>query len=70
MSAFDAVVTLLRTARAKKHAVELYQALCDLSEDTQHSHHLCGDPDCPVIKARRVIDLVEGRTDQPDEGLL
>lgn len=46
------------TANAKRHAVELYEALKDLVEDTQHVNHNCGDRDCPVRKALRVLNKV------------
>ena len=34
---------------------ELLEALRDLLADTQHADHFCGDPTCPVAKARAAI---------------
>lgn len=35
---------------------ELEKALKNLLEDTQHSEHYCGDEDCPVAVAKRVLN--------------
>lgn len=35
--------------------VDLREALRALLEDTQHSDHNCGDPDCPVDQARQLL---------------
>lgn len=37
-------------------APDLIDALEALLEDTQHAEHDCGDPDCPVRKARAALE--------------
>lgn len=51
--------------RAKRRSSELLSALKDLLEDTQHSTHNCGDPDCCVAVARRLVAEIEGTVRPP-----
>lgn len=41
--------------RAAAKIEQLQEALRALLEDTQHSDHNCGDPDCPVDAARQLL---------------
>lgn len=46
--------------RAKRRAGELLDALKGLLEDTQHAEHSCGDSDCCVAVARKLVNEIEG----------
>lgn len=39
---------------------ELVEALKNLLNDTQHSEHFCGDPNCPVANAIAALAKAEG----------
>lgn len=39
---------------------ELAEALKNLLNDTQHSEHFCGDPNCPVANAIAALAKAEG----------
>ena len=49
-------------ASADDVTAELLAALKGLLADTQHSKHNCGDDDCPVDIARKVVAKAEART--------
>lgn len=52
--------TSLIEVKARKYALTLFNALCDLLEDTQHDEHHCGgDLNCPVEQARAAVRLVD-----------
>lgn len=38
---------------------EAREALHNLLQDTQHKNHDCGDRDCPVLEARRVLKQLD-----------
>jgi hypothetical protein len=40
----------------KRRVIALEDALRDLLDDTQHSEHDCSDVDCPVSRARKLLD--------------
>ena len=48
-------------ARARKRSAELYVALKELLEDSQHVDHDCGDDPkgCCILRARKLIESLE-----------
>lgn len=61
MNRVEMVAMLISHARARRRGVELFDALKNLLEDTQHSGHHCGDADCPVLVARQLVREIEGQ---------
>lgn len=53
------LATSVIEARARKYALTLFNALCDLLDDTQHAEHRCGEVECPVAQAQAAVRLVD-----------
>ena len=60
----DMEETRQRAEQAEAKLAAVVEALSALLNDTQHSEHACGDPDCPVDFARAALAAAR---DQPTE---
>lgn len=58
----------LQRQRVQLHAQEIFSALLDLLDDTQHKDHDCGTGECPVLVARKVARKVIGRRSPTTDG--